>query len=196
MFDVIQRVMSPAQEKAVADGRRRIFLSRIRKGPRQELAARVFPLLGIPHLVSELRIKVFRNDGTVEDYGVVSRKVVTTVGVNFIAAAFLGTATLANMNFHDSGTGTNAESIADTTLQTPYGGARASGVQTSPGSGQYQSVATITYAGGFAITEWGIFSASSVGTLLDRFEFSAGAINVVSGNAIQATFIITFSAGG
>ena len=120
----------------------------------------------------------------------------TTVGVNFIASAFLGTATLSNMNFHDSGTGTNAESVNDTVLQTPYGGARSAGVQTSPGNGQYQSVATITYSGTFAISEWGIFSASSAGTLLDRFEFAAGAINVVSGNAIAATFVITFSAGG
>jgi hypothetical protein len=186
--------LTPAQRNAVAAARRRILASRFTRGLRQEIAARLFPMLGIPCLVSELRLQVTRNDGTVEDFGVVSRRVVTNVGVNFIAAAFLGTANLNNMNFHDSGTGTNAESVNDTTLQTPTGGARSTGVQTSPGTGQYQSIATITYSGGFAITEWGIFSASSVGTLLDRFVFAA--IDVVSGNAIQATFLLTFSAGG
>ena len=47
---------------------------------------------------------------------------------------------------------------------------------------------------GFAITEWGRFSASAVGTMIDRRLFSA--INVVSGDGIQFTYSLTFTSGG
>ena len=186
-------IPSPATATLVRRWRRRNLRDRLR-GYRAEIATRVFPLIGLPAIVSELRIAIHRKDGTIEDYGVVGRRVVTTVGVGAIAAAFNSLFTLSDFNYHDAGTGTNAESIADTTLQTPWGGARVAGTQSNPSNGLYRTIATITFNNTFAITEWGIFSASSSGTLLDRFKF--GALNVVSGDAVQGTFTITFTAGG
>ena len=164
------------------------------RGFKQELIVKVFPIIGLPMFQSELHATVFNPDGSVDHLGRVGRRVITTVGVGAMANAFLGTFTLANFNYHDCGTGTTAENIADTTLVTPYGGARSSGTQTSPSNGVYQSVGTITFSGSFAITEYGVFSATSSGTLLDRFVFAA--INVVSGASIQFTFKLTYTAGG
>lgn len=119
---------------------------------------------------------------------------VTNAGVAFEAAALGGTGVSA-FNFHDSGTGVVAAAVTDTALGTPTGGARVAGVQTTPGSTNvYQSVATISYSGGFAITEWGLFSLAAAGTLWDRRVFSA--INVVSTNAIQFTYSLTIPSGG
>jgi hypothetical protein len=121
--------------------------------------------------------------------------IVTTAGVTFEAAAFAGGSAVSNFNWHDSGTGTNAAATSDTALQTPTGIARSSGTQSTPGSTNvYQTVATITYNSTFAVTEWGLFSAASSGTLWDRRVFSA--INVVNGNAIQFTYALTIPAGG
>jgi hypothetical protein len=120
---------------------------------------------------------------------------VTNAGVAYEAAAFAGGSTVANFNYHDSGTGTTAAAVTDTALQTPTGQARVAGTQTTPGStNEYQTVASITYTSSYAITEWGLFSASSSGTLWDHRVFSA--INVVSGNAIQFTYQCTFPSGG
>lgn len=127
------------------------------------------------------------------DHGVISRRVVTTAGVNAIRDQFLATFTLANFKYHASGTGTTAEAVGDTALVTEAA-TRVAGTQVSGGTGAYQTVATIPYTGTLAITEHGIFSASSVGTLLDRSVFTA--INVVNGDSITFTYTITFSAGG
>lgn len=173
--------------------RRRNLPDRIR-GVRAEIATHLFPRVGLPALVSSLSAVRINPDGTRDDLGIIGRRVITTVGVGAMANAFLGTFTLANFNYVDTGTGTNAESIADTTLQTPTGDPRSAGTQTSPSNGVYRNVSLVTYAGSFAVTEYGLFSASTVGTLLDRFKFAA--INVVSGASIQFTFNLTFTAGG
>jgi hypothetical protein len=120
---------------------------------------------------------------------------VTNVGVAYEAATFAGGASTSDFNYHDSGTGTTPAAVTDTALQTPTGAARVAGVQTTPGSTNvYQTVATITYSGTFAVTEWGLFSASTSGTLWDHRVFSA--INVVSGNAITFTYMLTIPSGG
>jgi len=121
--------------------------------------------------------------------------IVTNAGVAYEAATFAGGASTSAFNYHDSGTGTNAAAVTDTALQTPTGIARVAGTQTTPGSTNvYQTVATITYNNTFAITEWGLFSASSSGTLWDRRVFSA--INVVNTNAVQFTYQLTIPSGG
>jgi hypothetical protein len=142
---------------------------------------------------SELSIKHIRADGTERDYGVVSRRLVTNAGVAFLVDAFQNLVEIENMNFHGSGTGSVAENVADTTLGTEVA-SRATGTQSEPASNQYRTVGTIAYSGTFAITEHGIFSASSAGTLWDRSVFSA--INVVSGDSIQFTYTLTVNSGG
>lgn len=160
------------------------------RGMKQELMRAV----GLGTL-AELRATVIRADGRREDLGVVSRRVVTTAGVNWLATAFLNTVEPETLNFHDCGTGTTAEAVGQTTLVTPFGGARVAGTQSTPGSTNiYRSVATISFGGPFAITEHGIFTASTAGTMFDRSLFAA--INVASGDSIQFTWDVTFPAGG
>lgn len=133
-------------------------------------------------------------DGTREDLGLVSTKVVTTAAVNFLRGVLDGTnADGSVFNQHASGTGTAAEAIGNTALGTEVA-SRVAGTQTQGASANiYRTVATISYAGGFAITEHGVFSASSGGTLLDRSVFSA--INVISGDSIEFTYELTLPAG-
>lgn len=144
--------------------------------------------------LAELAVVVRRADGTVEDLGVVSRRVVTNGGVGFIVDALQNLTELENLNFHDCGTGTTAEAAGDSALVTPYGGARATGTQSEPASNQYRTVGTISFTSTLAITEHGLFSASSAGVLFDRSVFTA--INVVNGDSIQFTYTLTVTAGG
>jgi hypothetical protein len=127
----------------------------------------------------------------------VAMGLVTTAGVNYMASDFASggvTPTISGNKFHDSGTGTTAAAIGDTALQTGTGNARVSGAATNPSANIYQSVATLAYTTGAAITEWGIFSASTVGTLWDHRVFSA--INVLNGDSIAFTYKLTIAAGG
>lgn len=126
------------------------------------------------------------------DLGVICERIVTNAFIALITDELTNTdrPAMQTMKFHASGTGTNAESGGDTALQTEVE-TRDTGTQTSPGAGQYQTVATHTYGGTFAITEHGVLSASSGGTLLDRSKFAA--INVVNGSQIQWTYTLTIT---
>jgi hypothetical protein len=124
---------------------------------------------------------------------------VTTAGANFLATDMIGglaSPRISSMNYHDSGTGSVAAAIGDVGLGTQAGPTtRATGVQSNPVAGQYQSVATINYAGSLAITEWGLFNqAAQGGSLWDRRVFAA--INVANGDSIQFTYQLTVTAGG
>lgn len=158
--------------------------------PALKAEAQRFFRLGI---TTELSAILIRKDGTRVDLGVLSRRVVTTAGVAYIANAFINSVEPENMNYHGSGTSATAEAIGDTVLVTEVD-TRASGTQSSPAGGQYRTVATQTYAGARAIVEHGIFSASTSGTLLDRSVFAV--INVGNGDQIQWTYTITFNSGG
>jgi hypothetical protein len=121
---------------------------------------------------------------------------VTNGGVDYLAADFAAGLTsprISAMNFHDCGTGTNPASVTDSALQTPAGTARVAGTQSVTGN-VYQSVAVIAYTSSLAITEWGIFSASTSGTLWDRRVFSV--VNVTNGDSIQFTYQLTIPSGG
>lgn len=159
----------------------------------------------ISTMIGILELLVIRRDGSELNLGIVSTRVVTTAGVNFIRDAFLNSTELENMKYHGFGTGTTNEATSDTTLVTELtteyasDNTRPTGSQVSGGTGAYQTVATLSpdSGGTLAITEHGIFSqaANSGGTLLDRSKFAA--VNLVaSADSLQATYTITFSAGG
>jgi hypothetical protein len=131
-------------------------------------------------------------DGNRHDIGLISTKLVTTAGVAWLATLLAGTSS-GDVKFHASGTGTTAENASDTTMETDSGIARATGSQT-PSTNTYTSVGTQTYTGSLAITEHGIFTASSGATLIDRSVFAA--INVVNGDSIQFTYVLTLPSGG
>lgn len=140
--------------------------------------------------------------GALTNYGTLSTRVVTTAGVNYIVDAFQNTVEVENLKFHGFGTGTNAEAVGDTTLQTELttqyvGDVRPTGTTTEGASANiYRTVATLSpdSGGTIAVTEHGVFSASSAGTLLDRSVFSA--VNLVAGSdSLQATYDLTLTAG-
>lgn len=160
-------------------------------------------LFGFTAMTSELSAKFYGKDGSVIDYGVVSRRVVTTAGVNYLAADWIGGASdISNMKFHGVGTGAGAEAVGDTALTTESTTAlnpdstRATGVMTNPSGNVVRSVGTVVFDNTAAIIEHGIFSqaATGGGTLWDRSIFSA--INVVSGDSIVFTYDLTLTAGG
>jgi len=139
-----------------------------------------------------LKARVFKLSGEVADLGIVCTRLITTAGVNFLCDAFQGLATISDMKYHGSGTGTTAEAIGDTTLVTEVE-SRATGSQAEgAGANIYKTVGTIAYTASRAITEHGLFS--SAGSLWDRSVFTA--INVVNGESIEFTHETTFTAGG
>jgi hypothetical protein len=153
-----------------------------------------------PTFVGALWAEVHYTDRTV-DLGLISGRVVTTAGVNFIRDAFLNTTELENMKYHGMGTGSTAEASSDTALVTELttqyltDNTRPTGTLVSGGTGIFQTVATVTVDAAAAITEHGIFSqaATGGGTLLDRSVFAV--VNLASSEAIQFTYSLTMPAG-
>jgi len=127
---------------------------------------------------------------------VIKHRVVTDAFVAFVVDQLQAeTSTFGDFKYHDTGIGTGAEAAADTALGTAWGGARDVGTQTEGATANiYKSVATTAYNATKAITEHGLFNVSSAGTLMDRTVFAA--INVISGDSIEWTYRITFTAGG
>ncbi len=152
-------------------------------------------LLRIPTYYGTLRVRHFATDGSVVDYGLVSARVVTTAFVNFVVDQLqTETSVFGDFKYHDSGVGTTAEAVGDTDIETTDGESRATGSQTEGASANiYKSVGTIAYTTTKAITEHGLFNASTGVTLMDRTVFSA--INVVNGDSIEFTYELTLTAG-
>ena len=171
----------------LARGLRRVALARIAK---------------VPTHFGALFIDVHRANGEHLELGLASLRVVTNNGVGYIVDAFQNLVELENMKFHGMGTGTNAEAAADSALQTELttqynpDNTRGTGSTTEgAGANVYRTVGTNTIDTGTpAVTEHGIFSASSAGVLLDRSVFAA--VNLVSGDGITFTYDLTFTAGG
>ena len=126
----------------------------------------------------------------------VRNRVVTNAYVNLLVDELQANqAAHSDFKYHDSGTGTAAESAGDTALGTPCGEARDTGTQVEGASANiYKSVATTTYTATKAITEHGLFNATTAGVLMDRSVFAA--INVVSGNQIEFSYELSVSSGG
>ncbi len=160
------------------------------------LAKSLTRLTGIPTLVSSLRVRKLAADGQMIDYGVVGRRVVTDAFAEFMVDQLqTESSAWGDFKYHDSGVGTTAADVTDTDIETTDGESRATGSQTEGANpNEYVSVGTITYSTTKAITEHGLFNASSSGVLLDRHTFSA--INVVDGDSIQFTYTLEVTSGG
>lgn len=144
--------------------------------------------------VGRLYITKISPDGSLVDYGLVSTKVVTDAGVIYLRTVLDATQAAGGVfKFHGVGTGVTAEAAAQTALVTEVA-TRATGSQGMGGSANvYRTVGTVTLGGTFAITEHGIFSAVTLGTMLDRSVFAA--INGISGDSIQFTYDLTLPSG-
>ena len=138
----------------------------------------------------KLNIQVIDPNGNVKQEQTVDN-VVVTVGKVFIASRMAGT-TSAVMSHMAIGTGTTAAAVGDTALQTQS--AIVALTSTTASSN------TVVYVGTFpagtpasltAITEAGIFNASSSGTMLCHTIFSA--VNKDTGDTMAITWTITLS---
>lgn len=203
LFGQVYRLPEGVQRLERATVQRLLDLIHDGRGSIEELAREFGPHAFI-HANYPLAFIAGQYGGTVWDLGLLSRKVVTTAGVNYLVDALQNLTEPENFKYHGYGTGTNAEASGDTGLQTELtteyasDNTRPTGSQTEGASANiYRTVGTLSpdSGGTLAITEHGIFSASSAGTLLDRSKFSA--INLVAGSdSLQTTYDLTLSAGG
>jgi hypothetical protein len=116
---------------------------------------------------------------------------VVTTGKNHIAAKIAATTNSpAAMTHMAIGTGTSTPGASDTALGTQTGRVSL--------SGSVVSTNTITYTATFpagtgdgAITEAGIFNASTGGTMLCRTTFPV--VNKASGDTVAVTWVVTVS---
>ena len=137
-------------------------------------------------LTGELRITVTNPEGNVTQEVVVPNLVVT-VGKNFIASR-MKDATATAMTHMAIGSGTTAAAVGDTTLGTELG--RVALTSTTVTANAVAYVATFPAGTGTgAVTEAGLFNASSAGTLLCRTVFSV--INKGAADTLGITWTVT-----
>jgi hypothetical protein len=140
-------------------------------------------------ITGDVKIDIIGADGAVKDTREIKNLVVTS-GKTFIASRMVGVA--ANvMGWMELGTGTTAAAVGDTTLQTAISGSRVALTGTS-------ATNVVTYVASFpagtgtgAVTEAGVFNASSAGTMLCRTVFSV--VNKGAADAMSITWTITVS---
>lgn len=119
----------------------------------------------------------------------ISKNLVVDTGKTFIASRMVGAASVV-MSHMALGTGAVAATGANTALGTEVGRVAL--------TGSVASTNTVTYTASFgpgvatgAITEAGIFNASTAGTLLARTVFPV--VNKAAGDTISTTWVITIS---
>lgn len=159
---------------------------------------------GIPTVYGVLWAKVVSGGECVRNLGIISVRVVTTDGATAIVDFLRNDDATTGLNFkyHGLGTGTVAEDVADVALETELttqytGNVRSTGSQTNNGATVYRTAATITLDSGTpAVTEHGVFSAVTGGTLLDRSVFAPINLNGANEDGIQVQYDFTISAGG
>lgn len=140
----------------------------------------------------KLTLRLIKSDGQIVNYGVVGYRLVTNAFNQFLVDQFQAESSeVGDFKFHDSGVGTTAENAADTDIETTDGEARVAGTQTEGDPDEYVSVGTITYGSALAITEHGLFSQLTGGTLLDRTVFAA--VNVGVGDSIEFTYTLALA---
>ncbi len=152
-------------------------------------------LTGIPTFTSQVSARLIKADGSVINYGVLGYRVVTSAFVNFLVDQLQAeSSAIGDFKYHDSGVGTTAENASDTDIETTDGESRATGSQAEGASANiYRSVGTIAYTSTKAITEHGLFNASTGPVLMDRTVFAV--INVGNGDSIEFTYELTANSG-
>ncbi len=138
-------------------------------------------------ITGDVTIQLFNADGSLKDKREIKNLVVTT-GKEFIAARMTGTPTI--MSHMAVGAGTTAAAAGDTALQSELGRVALTSGTTA--------AAVTTYVASFpagtgtgAVTEAGIFNASSGGTLLCRTVFAV--VNKGVDDAMSITWAVTVS---
>lgn len=144
-------------------------------------------------VTGKLAIVVRDEFGNVKDERNVDNLVVS-VGKTFIAASMLKTTSNspAAMSHMELGTGTTAAAAGDTTLQTAISGSRTALASSTSSSNVVTYTCTFGAGTGTgAVTEAGIFNASSNGTMLCRTVFSV--VNKGANDSLTITWTVTIS---
>lgn len=120
---------------------------------------------------------------------------IVTVGKNYLAA-WLAAASQAGkfMSYIALGTGSTAPAASDTTLETELtggGNSRVIGTLASSTNTWSNTAIFLPGNGTGAVTEAGLFSASSAGTMFARQVFSA--YNKAAGDTLTVTWSVSFS---
>jgi hypothetical protein len=143
---------------------------------------------------------------SIEEHGVVSRKVITNAGIDFLMADWAaGASDINTFKYHGLGTATTAEAATQTALTTEITTAynpdntRATGtavVNAAPNPDTITLTGTNTLDGAATIEEHAIFSqaATGGGTMWDRS--LTGTQTLSANDALQAQYTLTANAGG
>jgi len=149
------------------------------------------PIIESLKLEGELEIIVKDKDGKVKDYRKI-KNLVVSAGKAQVAGLING-ATTGVFNYIAIGTGTTAPASTDTALGAEVARASATVGRTTTNVTNDTATwsATFNFTASYAITEAGIFNASTGGTMLARQTFSA--VNVVSGDSLTINWKVTVS---
>jgi hypothetical protein len=135
-----------------------------------------------------LRVVLTGADGQIKDDRELKNLVVNT-GLNFIASR-MKEATATVMSHMSLGTGTTAAAAGDTTLGTEISASRVALTSTTVTANQVTYIASFAAGVGTgAVTESGIFNASSSGTMLCRTVFPV--VNKQAGDSMTVTWTVT-----
>lgn len=145
-------------------------------------------------LLGSVKVQLIGPDGKVkqehEDHNLI-----VTVGKSYLAT-WLAAASQAGqfMSYIGLGTGTTAPASGNTTLETEFSGggyARSLGTLT-PSSNTWNNTAVFSPGNGTgAVTEAGLFSAITSGTMFARQTFSV--YNKAAGDTLTVSWTVTFS---
>jgi len=137
-----------------------------------------------------LAVLLVGEDGSIKETREFKNLVVST-GTAYIASR-MKDATATAMTHMELGTGTTAAANGDTTLGTLIASSRTALTTTTVSSNTITYVATFNAGVGTgAVTEAGIFNASSSGTMLCRTVFPV--VNKQSGDSMTVTWTVTIS---
>lgn len=144
-------------------------------------------------LSGRLTIVLTDADGNVKDVRDLKNLIVNT-GLAYITSRMLG-ASPAVMSHMALGADTTAAAAGDTDLGSLLGSRKALTSSTQSGSNNESIIYVATFDPGEAtgaVTEAGIFNASTAGTMLCRTAFPV--VNKQAGDTIQITWTVTLSA--
>ncbi len=141
------------------------------------------------NLKMKTNVKIIKNGEVV----VQTHNLIVNTGLAQIAGLLLTDVSGTAFDYIAIGTGTTAVNAADTTLETEVMRVAGTGTRkTSVATNDTASLSsTFTIDGTYAITEAGIFNASSLGVLLNHVTFDA--INVVLNDTLTIVWDITFA---
>lgn len=158
----------------------------------------------IPTIVTKLSVKIFRADGSIEDYGVVSYgQLITDAGAGWTVDAWQNLVESENMKFHGLGTSTTAPAVGQTALSAELtsqytGNVRATGTTEETSAKVFKTVGTNTMdeAGPTAIEEFGLFSQAATGGGVMFERALTGTQTLGLNDGLQTTYEVTYNSGG